>query len=140
MTDLPDVLIDSNIIIDIDNQDKLWWEWSADKLADFTKPCINPIIYAELCYNKRSPFEVDQLLEVLEIGLIELSRQALFHTSQAFKSYRKRGGSKLSTLPDFFIGGQASDLGIPILTRDISKYKSYFPTLPLISPESHPVE
>jgi predicted nucleic acid-binding protein len=138
MTDTPDVLIDSNIIIDIDNQDEQWWEWSADKLASFSNPCINPVIYSQLSYNKQSPDEVDQLLKVLEISLIEFSRKALFNASQAFKQYRERGGSKLSTLPDFFIGGQALDLRIPLLTRDVSKYKSYFPTLPLISPESQP--
>ena len=62
------------------------------------------------------------------------SQQALFLASKAHVVYRKRGGSRTTGLPDFFIGAHAQVLGIPILTRDAGRYKTYFPTVPLISP------
>ncbi|MBU6326986.1 MAG: hypothetical protein KGQ89_05115 [Verrucomicrobia bacterium] len=70
------------------------------------------------------------------LGLIyeDSAREALFITARAFRQYRNQGGTKTSPLPDFFIGAHALVLGIPILTRDVSRYKTYFPEVPLLSP------
>lgn len=85
-------------------------------------------------HQKTSADELDQLLVMLDVEFAELPREALFMASQAFRTYRQRGGSKTSPLPDFFIGAHAATLGIPILTRDVARYQSYFPSVPLISP------
>ena len=65
-----------------------------------------------------------------------MSRRALFMAGKAHASYRKSGGFKLNVLPDFFIGAQAMDLEVPLLTRDTRRYRSYFPELELIAPDS----
>jgi predicted nucleic acid-binding protein len=134
MNDPPLVLVDSNVIIDIIQSDPDWLAWSVANLASHEHTMINPIIYSELCYQKTSVQELDQLMETLDLEFEELPREALFLAAQAFRSYRKRGGSKTSPLPDFFIGAHAATLGIPILTRDVARYKTYYPTVHLISP------
>jgi len=136
MTDSAFVLVDSNIIIDIVRRDPVWADWSVDTLSQFKNARINPIVYAELCYQQTSPDEVDKLLEALELEYSELPSEALFLASQAFRKYREAGGAKTSPLPDFFIGAHAAALGVPLLTRDPTRYKNYFPMIQLITPSS----
>lgn len=134
MTDAAFVLVDSNIIIDIVRDDPVWVDWSVDTLSQFEDARINPIIYAELCYQQTSPEEVDKMLETIELGYSELPREALFLASQAFRKYRDTGGTKTSPLADFFIGAHAAALGIPLITRDPTRYRNYFPMITLITP------
>ena len=134
MTEMKFVLVDSNIIIDIVRNDPNWADWSVDTLSLFKDARINSIIYAELCYPKSTPDDVDELLEKLELGYSELPREALYLASQAFRKYREAGGIKTSPLPDFFIGAHAAALDIPLITRDPTRYKNYFPMIKLISP------
>jgi predicted nucleic acid-binding protein len=47
---------------------------------------------------------------------------------------RHRAGSKQQVLPDFFIGAHAAVEGWPLLTRDASRFRTYFPTLEVIAP------
>lgn len=134
MIDPEFVLVDSNIIIDIITLDSTWAEWSGATLEQYPEVKVNPIIYAELCYQLASSDELDQLLATLGIGYSELSKEALFLASQAYRAYRQRGGNKTSPLPDFFIGAHAAVLGIPIISRDTNRYQTYFPTVELIRP------
>jgi predicted nucleic acid-binding protein len=134
MTDPAFVLVDSNIIIDIVRHDPVWVDWSVDTLSQFKDARINPIIYAELCYQQTSPDDVDDMLETIELGYSELPREALFLASQAFRKYRETGGTKTSPLADFFIGAHAAALGVPLITRDPTRYRIYFPMITLITP------
>ena len=59
---------------------------------------------------------------------------SLFLAAQAFVQYRRRGGSKSQVLPDFFIGAHAAVEDWPLLTRDASRFRTYFPTLKVLSP------
>lgn len=133
MTELS-ALVDSNVIIDIIGQDPNWMSWSIEALNSCESPCINPLVFAELCYVKNSPEEVEGLLNRLDLGYLELPKDALFLAAQAYRIYRQRGGTKTAPLPGFFIGAHAAALGIPIITRDVTRYQTYFPTVPLISP------
>jgi predicted nucleic acid-binding protein len=130
----PSALVDSNVIIDIIGQDPKWMPWSIEALNSCESPCINPLVFAELCYLKSSPEEVEDLLTRLALGYLELPKDALFLAAQAYRIYRQRGGTKTAPLPDFFIGAHAAALGIPIITRDATHYQTYFPTVTLISP------
>lgn len=134
MTDSDHILVDSNIIIDIVQRDPKWLEWSLNALLDHDDARVNPIIYAEICYQKTSVEEADQILQSLELGFEELPREALYLASLAYRQYRKLGGTKTAPLPDFFIGAHAAALGIPILTRDVNRYRTYFPSVELICP------
>jgi len=135
MVDIPEALVDSNVVIDIIGEDTHWQSWSVDALESCETTFVNPLIFAELCYLKPSPTRVEKLLEGLEISYLEvLPKEALFLAAQAYKVYRSRGGTKIAPFPDFFIGAHAAVLGIPILTRDVTRYQTYFPTVTLISP------
>jgi len=134
MTESSIILVDSNVLIDILQNDRTWATWSLDQLACYNRTIINPIIYAELCYQNTSPDELDEILTQLDIQYSEIPRDALYLASQAFRLYRQRGGSKTSPLPDFFIGAHAAALGISILTRGTARYRTYFPKVELISP------
>ena len=59
---------------------------------------------------------------------------AAFLAGKCFLEYRRRGGSKRSPLPDFFIGAHAAVKGYDLLTRDATRYRTYFPTVKLIAP------
>lgn len=130
------VLVDSNVILDLVNQDATWLGWSRSAMEAHAGAGLlaNAMIYAELCCNAQTCQEVDELLNGMEVRLAEIPREALFLAAKAHLVYRRRGGTKTTPLPDFFIGAHAEAMGIPILTRDPGRYKTYFPGVPLICP------
>jgi len=130
-----DVLVDTNLLLDVLNSDSEWGHWSEQRLSEFAnRLMINPIIYTELCYTAADVAQVDTAVNVLGLAFKEMSKEVLFLTAQAFRIYRGKGGTKTAPLADFFIGAHAQALKIPILTRDTQRYSSYFPSVPLISP------
>jgi predicted nucleic acid-binding protein len=129
------ILVDTNVISDIVHDDPTWRPWSEMQMsAHVGMVAINPFIYAELCCRAKNPAELDDALTLLGIRYEEISKDALFLAAQAFLVYRQRGGGKTAPLPDFFIGAHAAALGIPIITRDIGRYRTYFPGVELICP------
>ena len=48
---MTDVLVDSNVILDVLTEDRQWFEWSAQMLVKYVDRgmlVINPLIYAEI--------------------------------------------------------------------------------------------
>lgn len=129
-------ILDSNVILDVATDDPVWGAWSDAQISRYQKDglLINPVIYAELCAGAESMHEVDHLIEPLDLKFEELPREALFLAAKAFLLYRRNGGTKVLPLPDFFIGAHAESLGIAIITRDPSRYETYFPKVKLIKP------
>src|SRR5690606_33757329 len=128
-------LVDTNVISDIVTADAVWLEWSlAQVLHKGRELIVNPVIYAELCYRADSHSQVDHMLAELRVRFEEIPREALFLAAKAFLKYRERGGTKSSPLPDFFVGAHAQAVDIPLITRDLGRYRSYFPTVALVVP------
>jgi predicted nucleic acid-binding protein len=133
------VLVDTNVVVDVWQRDAVWSGWSAAQLRAQSQVhdlAINPIIYAELSLSYDSIEKLDARVADLELALLELPRAALFLAGLAFRKYRRQGGSKSGVLPDLFIGAHAAVLGCAILTRDATRYRSYFPTVELLTPLS----
>ena len=129
------VLIDTNVLSDVIHDDPTWRNWAEDQMAALVgELVINPIIYAELCCRARTAGELDQMLATVGVGYREIPKAALFPAAQAFLSYRRRGGAKTSPLPDFFIGAHAETEGWRLVTRDPARFRTYFPSVPLICP------
>ncbi len=131
------VLIDSNIILDLWDQDRVWAPWSEKQLSLLAltdELVINPIVYAEISSRYSTQSRLDQAISELDLTFAQLPREAAFLASNAFAQYRKLGGSKTNVLADFFIGAHAQALGCPLLTRDARRYATYFPTVRLITP------
>jgi predicted nucleic acid-binding protein len=132
------VLVDSNVILDVFEEDPRWVDWSESLLDQYSGThtlSINPIIYAEVSIGFERLEELEEALTGCGFEMLEIPKQALFRAGKAFLEYRKRGGSKTSPLPDFFIGAHAEFSGLPLLTRDPARYTTYFPTVTVISPE-----
>jgi predicted nucleic acid-binding protein len=131
------VLVDTNVVVDVWQDHAEWFGWSAAQLraqSQVHQLAINPIIYAELSLNYESMEKLDARVNALKLTLLELPRAALFVAGQAFRRYRRAGGTKSGVLADFFIGAHAAVLGCAILTRDARRYRSYFPTVELLTP------
>jgi predicted nucleic acid-binding protein len=132
------ILVDTNILLDVVSDDPEWADWSQRKLEAASardKLAINPVIYAELSVGFERIEEVDAVLAATSIAVIEIPHPALFLAGKVFSAYRKRGGVKTGVLPDFFIGAHAAVARLPLLTRDLGRYRSYYPTVELIAPE-----
>jgi len=71
---------------------------------------------------------------LMELAMREIPRPALFLAGKAYLQYRRRGGSKGQVLPDFSIGAHAAVEGWPLLTRDASRFRTYFPGLEVVAP------
>jgi predicted nucleic acid-binding protein len=131
------VLVDSSVLIDLAQQDSAWRDWSAEALAraaDSASLVINPLIYAEVSVGFASAEELDHHLPDDLYRREALPWEAAFLAGQCFVRYRRRGGSRTSPLPDFYIGSHAAVLGYRLLTRDPRRYRGYFATLELVSP------
>ena len=131
------VLVDSNVLIDVATADPVWGERSRRALGywhDLPQLVGNAIVVGELSVDYATLDEVTRLLADEEIKCEELSLEAAFLAGKCFLSYRMRGGLKRSPLPDFFIGAHAAVEKHRLLTRDVRRYRTYFPTLRIVSP------
>lgn len=132
------VLIDSNIVLDIVTNDEHWFEWSRAQLEDAALAgvlTINDIVYAEVSIGYDNVERVDELVLEMGLAIAPMPREALFLAGKVFQRYRAAGGARRGVLPDFFIGAHAAVAGLPLLTRDARRYRTYFPTLELIAPD-----
>ncbi len=132
------ILIDSNVLLDVLTRDAQWYSWSVEAIeqaANRFRLAINPVIYAEVSVHFSHIEELDAVLPSSAIDRESIPFDAAFLAGRAFLSYRRRGGVRRSPLPDFFIGAHAAVARYQLLTRDAARYKTYFPTVSLISPE-----
>jgi predicted nucleic acid-binding protein len=134
---MTDILVDSNVILDILTEDPQWFEWSAQQLREYANQgelVINPIIYAEISSGFSQPEELDTAIPPDFFRRDPLPYNAAFLAGQSFLEYRRRGGERRSPLLDFYIGAHAAVAQIPLLTRDVNRYRTYFPSVQLITP------
>jgi predicted nucleic acid-binding protein len=131
------VLVDSNVLLDVLTDDPRWYAWSADQLdacAARAELCINPIVYAEVGVGFERIEQLDEALPPDAFTRLELPWEAGFLAGKAFLQYRRSKGARTSPLPDFYIGAHAAIEGMPLLTRDAKRYRTYYPKLELICP------
>lgn len=131
------VLVDSNVLLDIMTEDPVWQGWSTTALAEAaeTGPLyINPIIYSEVSIRFSTIEALEDALPHEDYRRKPIPWAAAFLAGKAFLDYRRSQGTKSATLPDFFIGAHAAIADLQLLTRDVSRYRTYFPTVPLLAP------
>jgi predicted nucleic acid-binding protein len=132
------VLVDSNVLLDVISNDERWFSWSADALeraADRYRLVVNAVVYAEVSVRFSRIEELDAALPLTMFDREAIPFDAAFLAGKAFLTYRQRGGVKRSPLPDFFIGAHAAVADYTLLTRDVARYRTYFPRLSLIAPK-----
>jgi hypothetical protein len=131
------LLVDTNVLVDVLQNDPQWAEWSIAQMRAQAKLhvlAINPVIYAEMSLSFSTLEALDDVVLTMALEMREIPRPALFLAAKAYSQYRQRGGSKGQVLPDFFIGAHGAVEGWPLLTRDASRFKTYFPTLEVMTP------
>ena len=130
-------LVDSNVLFDYLNEDEEWCDWSGAMLSDAAHRgavAINALIYAELSIRYDRVEDVDDAVPAGYFLRLPLPWEAAFLAGKCFERYRRRGGTRRSPLPDFYIGAHAAVTGMTLLTRDARRYRTYFPKLKIIAP------
>jgi predicted nucleic acid-binding protein len=132
-------LIDSNVLMDVLSRDPRWLSWSVDMLdlrAAIGPLVINDIVYAELSARFADETELEYAVAGLNLRFERTPKPALFVAGQAFRQYRRTGGTRTGVLSDLFIGAHAQVARLPLLTRDTRRYRTYFPEVELIAPDA----
>ena len=133
-----EILVDSNVILDVVTEDKEWFQWSSKTLAYYAENhimVINPIIYAEVSIGFHRIEDVEAAMPLAYFRRAPIPWEAAFLAGKCFLDYRRKGGDKRSPLPDFFVGAHAAIARMALLTRDTSRYRTYFPKLRIIAPD-----
>ena len=137
LRDCRGVLVDSNVLLDVATNDPKWSDWSGSALAECTERAtliVNPIIYAEVSIGYST---IEALNAALPSSLYQregLPWEAGFLAGKSFLAYKRRGGTRNTPLPDFYIGAHAAIEHLALLTRDVARYRTYFPSLKILSP------
>ena len=132
------MLVDTNVLVDVLENDPDWANWSISQLQAQSKVhrlVINPIIYSELSLTFSTVEALDRALDGMGLAMLDIPKPALFLAGKAFVHYRRSGGRKNNVLGDFFIGAHAAVTGLPVLTRDTRRYINYFPSVQLVAPQ-----
>lgn len=131
------ILVDTNVLVDIWTDDPHWSDWSSTAVAaavSESRLAINPIIYAELSLGFDDESQLAETLQGADVRCLSLPCRAAWRAARAFADYRARGGSRRTPLPDFFIGAHAEAESFRLLTRDATRYRTYFPQVQVIAP------
>ena len=134
-------LVDSNVLLDILTEDPTWSQWSGAALAaarDAGMLVINPIVYAEISVRFDRIEDLDEVIPASDFLHEQLPYPAGFLAGKAYAKYRRQGGTKSSPIADFYIGAHAAVCAYQLLTRDSARYRSYFPRLAVVAPDSSP--
>lgn len=132
-------LVDANVLLDIFTHDATWLGWSSDALADALESGpvhINPVVYAEVSVRFSRIEDLEDALPPSDFRRTDVPWSAAFLAGKAFVAYRRDTGTGSAPLPDFFIGAHAAVDGLALLTRDVRRYRTYFPTVELIAPDA----
>lgn len=130
-------MVDSCVVLDVFTRDPKWFAWSSRALEEAANAgpiWLNAVVYAEISVRFSRIEELDALLPQDVFELLPIPRAAAFLAAKCHTAYRKRGGSKATTLPDLFIGAHAAVMGAPLITRDPRRFRAHFPTLRLLCP------
>ncbi len=135
-------LIDSNVLIDVlSGADVPARAWSLNAIRQAREDgavIFSSVVWAELCGPHISESILLRALSWLDPQHEDFPFKAAHAAGVAHRLYRNRGGRRERTLPDFLIGAHTLAGGYRLLTRDATRYRSYFPDLHIIAPDSHP--
>ena len=132
------ILVDSNVVLDVFLNDPKWADWSESKLDAYDQAgvlYINTIIYSEISIGFNRIENLESAITRAGFQMLEIPKEVLFLAGKAYLKYKERKGVKKTLLPDFFIGAQAAVQNLDLITRDVSRYRTYFPTVKLITPQ-----
>jgi predicted nucleic acid-binding protein len=134
-------LIDTNVLLDVVEQRPQWFDWAVRRLVAAKREgdvIINPVVYAEASLPYLEEKKFAKFIDDAGFALEDLPVRCGFEAAKAHFRHRALGGLRQTTLPDFFIGAHASYRGYTLLTRDMARFRTYFPDLSIVAPDTHP--
>lgn len=134
-------ILDSNVVLDLLTPNAAWHVWCARQTAVSSAQgslVINALIYAEASPRFENESDLHRSLVALGIVFEHIPWEAAYSAGLAHALYRRSGGLRERVLPDFLIGAHAAARGYSLLTRDGGRYRSYFPSIDIIAPDTHP--
>lgn len=135
------IFVDTNVIIDVLQNDPVWADWSITNLANARAAgdvIINAMVIAELSRDHASLDSLSRAIEPIGAVVDPIDEEVAFLAGQRFVAARRQRGDSLSAhpLPDFFIAAHALQRNASVMTRDPRLFRRYFPELTLITPEN----
>ena len=134
-------LIDTNVFLDVVEERPEWFGWASRKILEARgggEIVINPVVYAEASTPYEDETAFARFLDAAGFLREDLPFGCAFRAAKAHLEYRLKGGVSATALPDFFIGAHTAYRGYRLLTRDATRFRTYFPEIEIIAPDTHP--
>jgi predicted nucleic acid-binding protein len=99
------MFVDTNVPIDVATGNPTWAEWSRHAIASAHARgplLINAIVYTEFAIGFGAQSDCGAEIETFDLTLAEIPKSAAFRAAQAFRFYRRAGGTRRVALPDVF--------------------------------------
>ncbi|MEO7193821.1 MAG: type II toxin-antitoxin system VapC family toxin [Pseudonocardiaceae bacterium] len=129
--------VDTCVLLDVFTADPTFGPASRDRLGE----CLAvgallacAVVWAETSACFPEPESTEAAMTTLGAAFSMLEKRSADRAGEAWRSYRKRGGSRQRVVADFLIGAHASLQADRLLTRDRGFYRSYFPDLTVVDP------
>jgi predicted nucleic acid-binding protein len=122
-------LVDTNIWINCMDPENQWHQWSVDQIQHCSEQAplhVNLVIYTELLIPGPDVEALDEMLDIYDTLRSPLPWSCAGLTAKAYLNYRRGGGTRLASLPDFYIGAHAAAANLSVLSRDVRPYRNYF--------------
>ena len=137
------ILLDTNVLIYAFTDQSPFLEWARRTIAVGVSEdgaAVNAISLAEICVGDAEPETVADRIRSWGLTLLDVPAAAAEPCAKAYQVYRKRRREESGRdapslpLPDFFIGAHAQIMGWPLATADEGRFRTYFPTVTLLTP------
>ena len=133
------IFVDTNVVVDLLEPDPRWSGWSGERLAEAAlhdRVVASTVVVAECAGRFGGLSELRTAFAALDIEIDDVPIEAMFSAGHAFRAYRRGGAVREKILADFLIAAHAVERRAALITRDTRLYRSYFPDLTLITPET----
>ncbi|PYK47307.1 MAG: hypothetical protein DME20_12445 [Verrucomicrobia bacterium] len=137
------ILLDTNVIIDAHRgagNDRLRAMNLISLAVTGSGAAINCVTLAELYAGPRRGDDIEEDMRRAGVAILDVPIATAAICGRAYRRYRlarrRSGGGEAPhlPLPDFFIGAHAELMGWKLATRDVERYRIYFPAVELIEP------
>jgi len=133
--------VDTNVLLDVFAADPQFGEASAASLRRCSSEgrlVACEVVLAELASVFPTSDDALEALDRLALDFSPMEAAAALHAGVAWRTYRKKGGSRERPVADFLIGAHAMEQAGRLLTRDRGFYQRYFAPLEIIDPNRPP--
>ena len=141
------ILLDTGVLIYASTEGSPFLEWARRRIAEGVSEegaAVNAVSLAEICVGDAEPATVADRIRSWGITVLDVPAAVAEPCAKAYLEYRERRRAESGRdapalpLPDFFIGAHAQVMGWPLVTADAGRFRTYFPAVPLLTPDGSP--